>query len=251
MTDIIKKDVDLSPEEIQEVMRRKGEAIRKIRDETIRYIKDLDWTSIGGRPYPDADKLAKFILNLEISYKILDGPKVIGSFEEDGNKVYICQCKCRAWIGSEKSPHILVEEVGHSTSSDKFFEHQEFGERIKNVFQKCSTDAFGRAMRTLLGLRGLTWDELKKFGIHPKIEVKFKKKKKEKENNQRLEELENEIESLMEKLNPSLEQKKKWCRELKIPFEGKNYKLTTEQLEGLKNRLKELEALQEQDEVPF
>jgi len=183
---------EMTAEEIQESTQRRAIAMQEIRNQIIRSIKDLEWISFGGKPYPDADKLCKFIMNLDVGYKIFDGPKIIAELNDSNNNKYIIfQARCRAWIGKESDPFVVIEEVGHAVSSDGFFEHQEFGERLKNIMEKTATNAFGRAMRTLLGLRGLTWKELEKLGVKPVAEVKFKtKKKKKSENNENQNKLE-------------------------------------------------------------
>jgi len=76
-----------------------------------------------------------------------------------------------------------VEDVGVCSQRDKFFAIE--NEKLKpiedvdfaNVIKKAVTNLYGRLIKRVVGLMGVSWEDLDKAGIKPGAKVDFKEKK--------------------------------------------------------------------------
>lgn len=131
-----------------------------------------DWVDLGGRPYPmeiGAERMARL---WGVHVQILEGPT-----REDREDHYIYRTKVRVWsdlLGRS------TEVVGMRTSKDPFFavrytrlpdgteerrmlRLEEVNER--DVAMASQTSAKVRGIMEVLGLRGLTWEDLAVYGL--------------------------------------------------------------------------------------
>lgn len=193
--ELLARDVDLIPiEEGTRVLSSAGPAMMELSvlrqlaataDERVKAMAQIirasvtacgrkDWVDLGGKPYPmevGAERMARL---WGVHVQIIEGPT-----REDREDHYLYRCKIRVWsdlLGRS------TEVVGMRSSRDPFFtaryERQPDGssERItlrmeevneRDVAMSSQTNAKVKGITEVLGLRGLTWEDLADYGITP------------------------------------------------------------------------------------
>ncbi len=193
--DVVVRDADLIPvEEGTQIVASSGPAMMDLAvlrrlaetaDERVRAMSQIirasvtacgsrDWVDLGGHPYPmevGAERMARL---WGVHVQIQEGPT-----REDRDGYYLYRCKVRVWsdlLGRS------TEVVGMRTSRDPFFcvryERRPDGEsqrvmlRMEEVNERdvamaAQTNAKVRGITEVLGLRGLTWDDLAAYGMTP------------------------------------------------------------------------------------
>ncbi len=175
-----REDMIVSPLEsdklisIAEAAERRAEAIKKIKRQALRITNERDWTDQNGRPYIQASGAEKIARLFGISWRFIGEPQ---RFDEDDGHFRFDVSMEFVMGGS------TVEVRGSRSSKDPFFTTRykydvEKKEKIKfeippteidkaDVMKSAITNAIGNGISRILGIRNLTWDDLKEAGLNP------------------------------------------------------------------------------------
>jgi len=166
-----------------------AEAVGKIRVACLKTTNKRDWVDLGGEPYltaTGADKVANlFGVCLKHETPVKEWKE---STLEDGTKFPYYTYTTRV-VGEFKNPMtgqvVTRDDEGSCSSKDALFALRnkyvtdENGKSVKkpyhlpasevdenNVRKKSITNADNRVLKKMLGMGGLSWDDLKEFGIN-------------------------------------------------------------------------------------
>jgi len=176
---------------IAEMAEKRAEAIKKIKRQALRITNERDWVDQGGKPYIQASGAEKIARLFGISWRFIGEPQ---RFEE-GNGHFRFDVSMEFVMGGS-----TVEVRGSRSSKDSFFTtryqwDQEKKERVKielppteidkaDVMKSAITNTIGNGISRILGIRNLTWEDLKEAGLDPskisKVEYSSSPKGKEK-----------------------------------------------------------------------
>lgn len=180
------QDVDFfdrySPERVLEHFKNKAKVMLGIREHAIQLTKN-DWIDQKGTPYLEAAGVERLIATFNIEFGITDQKKIHTS-DSEGN-YYLWQAK--VW-GNGFS--VRVEGLGVASQRDKFFSMKNKVRKESNqineahILQKAITNGKNKVITSLFGLKGLTWDELKKHGVSPHTTINYDGKGATKRNRQ-------------------------------------------------------------------
>lgn len=159
---------------IAESAERRAEAIKKIKLQALRITNERDWVDQGGRPYIQASGAEKIARLFGISWRFIGEPQRFD--EEDGHFRFDVSME---FIMGNSS----IEVRGSRSSKDTFFTTRyRYDERTKgkvkielppseidkaDVLKSAITNAIGNGISRILGIRNLTWDDLKEVGLDP------------------------------------------------------------------------------------
>lgn len=162
--------------EAAEQAERKIEAVKKIKIMALAVTNSGDWIDEGGRPYLQSSGAEKIARLFGISWNI-EEPLV--EYDEDGHFTY-------TYKGTFSIKGVTIEAVGTRSSRDPFFS-KSHGKDIPpseiskaDVKKSAFTNLTANGITRLLGIRNLTWEELKEAGINPSKKVEFKQAGKKK-----------------------------------------------------------------------
>jgi len=164
---------------ISEYAEKRVEAIKRIKRAALAVTSIHDWIDQMGKPYLQVSGAEKVARLFGISWRI-DEPEKTRS--EDGHFSY-------TYKGYFSLGSITIEAIGSRGSKDPFFS-KSHGKDIppseineNNVRKAAYTNLLGNGITRLLGLRNLTWEDLKVSGIEKskvgRVEYKKKEMKKE------------------------------------------------------------------------
>ncbi len=154
------------------------EAVKKIKNIALRVTNNKDWCDQNGKPYLEGSGSEKVARVFGISWRI--NPPTKQPFE-DGHYKY-------NFIGQFSLSGATIEAIGSRSSKDAFFTTRyRDGKKItltpsevdeSNVEKSAYTNCIGNGVTRLLGIRNLTWEELKQAGIDrfETSKVDYKKK---------------------------------------------------------------------------
>ena len=158
-----------------EFAEKRVKAIKRIKIAALAVTSVHDWVDQNGKPYLSVSGAEKIARLFGISWRI-DEPELVT--EGDGHFSYTY--KGYFTLGST-----TIEAIGSRGSKDGFFS-KSHGEDIppseidRNDVRKAAyTNLLGNGITRMLGLRGLTWDEVKGAGIDQSKISKIDYKKKE------------------------------------------------------------------------
>lgn len=149
--------------------------IDKIITLSIRRTNENDWVDQQGKPYLTASGAEKIARLFGISWKILKSEKILTSDEK--GQFYFYQVTGVFTLGGGKDS---VESVGTCSSKDQFFAKHtitnESGEKEKvlkplsevdetNIMKAAYSNCVANGITRLLGIRNLTWEQVKAGGI--------------------------------------------------------------------------------------
>jgi hypothetical protein len=156
---------------------RSLESLAKLRQLALRATEPEDWTDISGHPHLNASGVHKIAAVFGVS---LTGLHVEALREElDGKPVVRFVAQVTARFGSR-----ALDAEGAASSDDPFFARRDgrplpLSEvNLNSVRKKAVTNAQGRALKAILGLGGLTWDNVRGAERKPQpvAQVSFAKK---------------------------------------------------------------------------
>jgi len=156
-----------------DVAKTRYRTILKLKEFAIQHTKAYMWTIQGGNPWLNSQGTDHMERLFGISSKVVDKEK-LWETDEAGERYFIWVFVVE--VGLPNSPD-KCDGVGSATSRDKFLGELEATERRKgrtladvepNVLKKAWTDAKRTAIQRLLGLRGLSWNDLAAAGIKRK-----------------------------------------------------------------------------------
>ena len=154
---------------------RRIQAINRIKRAALAVTNKQDWTNQGGKPYLQVSGGEKVARLFGISWRI-DEP--ILEVDEDRHFSYTYKGYFR--LGGAE-----IEAIGARSSRDPFFSKKGDkdvppSEIDRNDIKKSSlTNCIGNGITRLLGIRNLSWDDLKETGINSEDIGKIDYKKKE------------------------------------------------------------------------
>lgn len=165
---------------ISEYAEKRVEAIKRIKRAALAVTSNYDWVSQNEKPYLQVSGAEKIARLFGISWRIDEPEKTT---TEDGHYSYI-------YKGYFSLGSTIIEAIGSRGSKDPFFS-KSHGKDIppseineNNVRKAAYTNLLGNGITRLLGLRNLTWEDLKVSGIEKsKVgRVEYKKKRMSKKN---------------------------------------------------------------------
>jgi len=148
---------------------KRAEAINKIKRASLKVTNPRDWTNQGGKPYLQVSGSEKVARLFGISWRI-DSPELF--IEEDGHFNY-------TYKGYFNIGNVEIEAIGTRSSKDEFFSTRYKyidGEKKKttlppseidkgDVKKAAYTNCIGNGVTRLLGIRNMSWEDLKDGGI--------------------------------------------------------------------------------------
>ena len=145
------------------------EAVKKIKILSLRATNPQDWTDQGGKPYLQVSGSEKVARLFGISWQI-EPPSCL--LEEDGH--FLFEFKGRFSMGN-----VEIEAIGTRSSKDPFFSGKR--ENLKppseidkgDVKKAAFTNCIGNGVTRLLGIRNLTWEDLREAGVDQSKVVKI------------------------------------------------------------------------------
>jgi hypothetical protein len=149
---------------------RRISQIDKIITLSIRRTNPNDWVDQNGKPYLTSSGAEKIARLFGISWKILKSEKVLSNDEK--GQFYFYQVSGLFSLAGNKDS---VESVGTCSSKDQFFaKHKVNGESVlkpisevdeTNIMKAAYSNCVANGITRLLGIRNLTWDQVKQGGI--------------------------------------------------------------------------------------
>lgn len=142
------------------------EAVKAIKQTSLKVTNENDWVDQNGKPYLQASGGEKIARLFGISWTI-DEPTI--EYEESGHFTY-------TYKGVFSLANASIEAIGTRSSKDGFFKKYEWENGVKkelpvsaiskdDVKKSAYTNLIGNGITRLLGIRNLTYDDLKISGI--------------------------------------------------------------------------------------
>ena len=138
---------------------------KRARIAALRLTSVHDWVNFGGNPYMEEDGAVKLIAPFSIGFRnIRHERKVERDSQSEYTAIYVFGDAYSKSLGVEVS-----EIVGSATTRHKFHVAAAFGNRedvdITNVMKHAHSNFRACAIKALLGLDGLTWEDLAEAGL--------------------------------------------------------------------------------------
>jgi hypothetical protein len=159
--------------QMAEQAERRIDAVIKIKKIALKVCNPRDWTDQAGNPYLQTSGAEKIANLFNISWRI-DEP----IYEEDSDGHYTYSYKGFFSLGSR-----TTEAEGSRSSRDGFFKQYLYEEKERkevsisertnkrDVKMAALTNLLGNGITRILGIRNLTWDDLKEFAGITKEQV--------------------------------------------------------------------------------
>lgn len=188
LTDVVSQDGERLIEESLQGQELAYQTLLKL---AISATTDNDWTDFGGKPFLAGSGSKKVALRFNISLKFDRNASNEPAFQreefikDDGSKLWVYTVSGRTELSNGR----IWEEIGTASTDDQFLGYEnevdEAGKWVKDAHgktqkvavplhealqdakKKCVTNFQGRAVQGILGLGGLTWDDLAKYQISP------------------------------------------------------------------------------------
>lgn len=159
---------ELTPQAIQKAQEL-ASLHRQLRVAALKVTTARDWVDLDGQPYLSASGCHRLAALFRIRQRNVRTERLA---QPDGSYTIVVVADACSEV---LDPQGWVEVVGTASSDDRFLTK---GGKVKaafgDVLKKAHTNWFGRAIRQLVGLSGLSWDELEAMGISraeaPKVE---------------------------------------------------------------------------------
>lgn len=147
--------------QVAEQAEKRIEAVTKIKTLALKVTNAIDWVDMGGKPYLQVSGAEKIARLFGISWRIGE-PQI--DISGDGHFLY-------EYKGYFSLGGVTIEAIGTRSSKDSFFSRAK-GRDIPpsdidrgDVKKAAYTNCIGNGVTRLLGIRNLTWDEIKKSGL--------------------------------------------------------------------------------------
>lgn len=140
-------------------------AIRKIKAISIKLTNHQDWVDLGGKPYLQATGSEKIARAFGISWRISEP---VLEWLEDGHFAY-------TFKGYFSMGTAEIEVIGTRSSKDPFFSRAKGADLPASeidrgdVKKSALTNLLANGITRLLGIRNLTWEEVKGAGIDTEV----------------------------------------------------------------------------------
>ena len=143
-----------------EAAEKRVQAMNRIKQAALQMTNAHDWTDQNGKPYLQVSGAEKVARLFGISWRI---DEAVIDREEDGNYTYTIK-------GYFSMGTAEIEVLGTRSSKDGFFSR---GGKLppseidkNNVKKGALTNCIGNGITRLLGIRNLTWEEIKGGGVN-------------------------------------------------------------------------------------
>lgn len=166
--------------EVAEYAEKRIAAVNRIKEIVLKVTNNNDWTDQQGKPYLSAAGCHKVANIFGIGWRFISEPKKV--IEEDGHYRY--DVPLEVFLGNRS-----IEIVGSRSTKDEFFTTRyRDGKKVilppteidgGDILKAAITNAQGIGISTILGIRNLTWDEVKNAGIDQSKTSKVDYKKPE------------------------------------------------------------------------
>lgn len=146
--------------------------VRKIKTLAIKQTNSNDWVDMQGKPYLQSSGAEKIARMFGISWRICEGYPKKETMQDEKGSYYMYTYKGEFTMGGKS-----IEIIGTCSQRDKFFGKDKNAENgLKpaseidetNIIKKANTNMIARGITTILGIRNLTWDEIKNGGVDQK-----------------------------------------------------------------------------------
>jgi hypothetical protein len=160
---------------VAEAAEKRIDAVNRIKGLALRVTNYQDWTDQGGKPYLQVSGSEKVARLFGISWRLNEPVR-----EEHDDGHYSYTIKGYFSMGAAE-----IEVVGTRSSKDPFFSRNgkvPVTEIDRNDVKKgAMTNCIGNGITRLLGIRNLTWDEVRSGGVNQSkvSKVEYKKKSAE------------------------------------------------------------------------
>lgn len=144
---------------------RTEKLIAKIKQIAIKATNQNDWVDMEGEPYLQSSGAEKIARLFGISWRIVKGPTKEMSTDENGS-FFIYSYTGEFSMGSK-----TIEITGTCSQKDKFFGKKQGKLKLLSEIDECSiikkaqTNMVVRGIKTILGIRNLTWAEIRGGGV--------------------------------------------------------------------------------------
>ncbi len=178
--ELVTQDISIADDfliQVAEHAERRIDAVMKIKKVALKVTNPRDWTDQQGNPYLMASGSEKIANLFNISWRI-DEP----IYEEDPDGHYTYSYKGHFSLGSR-----TTEAEGSRSSRDGFFNQYSYEEKEgkkekkeipisdrtnkRDVKMAALTNLLGNGITRILGIRNLTWEDLKEFANITKDQV--------------------------------------------------------------------------------
>lgn len=157
---------EMSLEQVIEQAEKRVDLLEKVMKIAVKRTNSLDWVDQNGKPYLCGSGAEKIMPVFGISMRNPSFEKTFSTDDQGQYYMYIYQ-GIFSWQGGE------IVAVGTCTSRDKFFAWDSQAKEYKplskvdesNVMKSAYTNMIGNGVTRLLGIRNLTWDQVKNMGI--------------------------------------------------------------------------------------
>jgi hypothetical protein len=186
---------------VAENAERRFEAMVKIRQFALRTTNGGDWVDMGGKPYLQARGAKKIARAFGVSWRL--GLPEKEWREDDNGRYYIYTIK-----GEFGASGQYIEAIGTKSSRNPFFGKGKNVEDVdeQNIIKAAETNCVNNGIKDLLGLDGVSWEDINSAGIKSNSKVNYKNSKPQAEGEKRSEdELRKELGDIILQIYPARE----------------------------------------------
>jgi len=163
---------------LSEIAEKRVEAVNRLIRAALAITRPGDWVNLGGQPYLCASGAEKIARLFGIGWK--DLKMVEEEREDEKGKWYLFTCEGTFFMND-----IAIRAIGTSSTRAKFFAYSKGKLKpldeidIPSVKKAAYTNCIVNGITRLIGLRKMTWDDLKAAKINvekiPKVDYKIAK----------------------------------------------------------------------------
>lgn len=175
--------VDQNPNDAFHIIESRNKVFDRVMSVAIKATSSNDWTDFGGKPFLESSGAEKIARRFGVT---LGRPEVDKDYKQDDEGSFLeVTVMGEAWLSDKDR----AWAIGTCSSRDKFFgtKKDKDGNKIfkpmseistGDVIKKAYANWTGNVIKKLLGLKGLSWDDLSQFGItrNGKSSVQFNKR---------------------------------------------------------------------------
>lgn len=145
---------------------RRIEMMQKVKILALKSTNNDDWVDQQGKPYLTASGAEKVARLFGVKIRNVKQEKIVSSDEKGDFYYYLV-----TGVAELKGGGDFIEAVGTCSSKDQFFAKK--GGNLKplseidetNILKAAYSNFIGNAITRLLGIRNMTWEELKESGV--------------------------------------------------------------------------------------
>jgi len=213
----VPEGIDLASDDIQLIVERAEKQVAvldKVLAIAVKRTNKFDWIDQNGKPYLTASGCEKLLTLFGISI-LAPSYQKITSKDEKGEYYYFVH------TAQFRFHNIVVSAIGTRSSRDKFFawdsKERAFSPLYEidevNILKSAYTNMIQNGIKSILGIRSLTWEQIEQFGINKAgvASIKYKAGAKTKDE-ATSEEIKTEVIELKEKIMKKTDVNGKWVK---------------------------------------